>query len=82
MAERYSLNAETLNFIIDFEKAVPQGKQYTNKELVKLFRDSTFHKPIFDTYIKNAINKSIWYAIKRSGNWSLTKKGVYTKIEK
>ncbi|AXI08242.1 hypothetical protein CUC15_04355 [Oceanobacillus zhaokaii] len=79
MAEKNSLNEETLNFIIDFEKEVPYGKQYSNKELVELFRKSTFHKLIFDTYIKNAINKSIWYAVKRSGKWALIKKGIYTK---
>lgn len=49
MREKYSLNAETFNFIIKFEAEVPEGKEYSNQELVELFRHSTFYKPIFDT---------------------------------
>ncbi|MEN2468107.1 hypothetical protein [Ornithinibacillus sp. JPR2-1] len=65
MEKRYSLNAETFNFIIKFEAEVPEGKEYSNQELVELFRQSTFHKPIFDTYkMSNAMNKSLWYTVK------------------
>ncbi|MEC1759852.1 hypothetical protein [Schinkia azotoformans] len=49
------------------------------KKLVDLFRQSPFFISKFDTYIENAINKAIWYAIKRSGNWMM-EKGVYTKV--
>lgn len=82
MGEKYSLNAETFNFIIKFEAEVPEGKEYSNHELVELFRQSTFHKPVFDTYkMPNAMNKSLWYAVKRSGKWELIKKGIYRKID-
>ncbi|WP_430789156.1 hypothetical protein VBD025_02920 [Virgibacillus flavescens] len=79
MDEKYSLNAETLKFILEFEKTVQNGKRYLNTEVVHLFQQSSYHKSVFETYIDNAINKSIWYAIKRSGNWEFTKKGLYTK---
>lgn len=82
MEERYSLNAETLKYVLELEKTVPTGEEYSNEELVELFKKSSYHKPIFDTYIHNAINKSIWYAVKRSGKWAFVKKGVYTKIQK
>lgn len=82
MREKYSLNTETFNFIIKFEAGVPEGKEYSIQELVELFRQSTFHKPIFDTYkMPNAMNKSMWYAIKRSEKWDLIKKGIYRKIK-
>ncbi|VEF46095.1 Uncharacterised protein [Bacillus freudenreichii] len=81
MEEKYSLNAETLRFILWFEKTVPDRKEYSNNELVELFRRSSYHKPVFDTYIHNAINKSIWYAVKRSGQWTFTKRGIYRKNE-
>jgi hypothetical protein len=81
MEERYSLNAETLKYIIEFEKTVPIEKEYSNMELVELFKKTFYHKPIFDTYIHNAINKSMWYAVKRSGKWALIRKGIYRKIE-
>ncbi|MQR93711.1 hypothetical protein [Fictibacillus phosphorivorans] len=79
MNEKYSLNEETLKFIIDFEKKLQSGKQFTNKELVEKFHQSTFYKDSFSSYYYNASNKAIWYAVKRSGNWELTKKGTYTK---
>lgn len=79
MTEKYSLNAESLNFIIEFEESVPKGREYTNRQLVELFKNSPYHKSVFDTYIPTAINKSIWYAIKRSRNWKLTQKGVYQR---
>ncbi|MFJ8513808.1 hypothetical protein [Lysinibacillus xylanilyticus] len=81
MEEKYSLNAETLKYIIEFEKNVSIGEEYSNKKLVELFKSSMYHKPVFDTYIENAINKSIWYAVKRSGKWALVKKGIYSKIK-
>lgn len=34
MVEKYNLNEETLNYILDFEKKVEKGKVFTNKELV------------------------------------------------
>jgi hypothetical protein len=78
MIEKYSLNDQTLKFILEFEKSVPFGTQFENKRLVAMFRQSSFYKHDFETYFENAINKAIWYAIKRSGGWSMGK-GVYTK---
>jgi hypothetical protein len=54
MNEKYSLNEETLKFIIDFEKKLPSGKQFTNKELVEKFHQSTFYKDSFSSYYYNA----------------------------
>ncbi|MCM3390254.1 hypothetical protein M3649_19330 [Ureibacillus chungkukjangi] len=81
MEEKYSLNAETFKYILEFEKTVSIGKEYSKKELVELFRNSMYHKSLFDTYIQNAINKSIWYAVKRSGKWALVKKGIYSIVK-
>lgn len=78
LKEKYSLNAETLNFITEFEKTVESGKVYTTQELVDLFEKSPFNKEQFDTY-KKPKNNSIWYALKRSGNWTMLKRGVYQK---
>lgn len=79
MHEKYSLNTQTLKFILKFEKNVPYRTQLENKRLVKLFRQSSYYNIKFDTYIDNAINKAIWYAIKRSGSWNM-ERGVYTKV--
>jgi hypothetical protein len=78
MNEKYSLNDQTFKFLLEFEKSVPFGTQFENKRLVAMFRQSSFYRHEFDTYIENAVNKAIWYAIKRSGSWSIGK-GVYTK---
>ena len=78
--EKCSLNEETLKFLLDFEKSVANGAVFTNSDLVAKFRESTFHHQEFETYIPNAINKAIWYAVKRSDNWDM-KSGVYQKRE-
>ncbi|MDQ0246517.1 hypothetical protein J2S09_004121 [Bacillus fengqiuensis] len=77
--EKYNLNEETLNFILDFEKRVEKGKICTNKELVELFESSTFYNDVVQSYYKTAIQKSIWWAVKRSNNW-LMERGKYTKL--
>jgi len=77
---KYSLNEETLKFFLYFEKNVSNEAVFTNTELVERFKQSTFHHKEFETYIPTAINKAIWFAIKRSGNWDM-KRGVYQKRE-
>ncbi|PEJ34219.1 hypothetical protein CN689_08735 [Peribacillus butanolivorans] len=77
--ENYSLNGETLNFILDFETNVEKNKVYTNQDLVELFRSSTFYNEVVDSYYKTAIQKSIWWAVKRSGKWQM-ERGKYTKL--
>ncbi len=79
MVEKYNLNEETLNFILDFEKRVEKGRVFTNKELVKLFESSSFYNEAVQSYYKTAIQKSIWWAVKRSNNW-LMERGKYTKL--
>lgn len=79
MNEKYSLNDQTLRFILELEKSIPYRTQLENRKLVELFRLSPFYNSQFDTYIENAINKAIWYAIKRSGSWNM-ERGVYTKV--
>ncbi|WP_342541483.1 hypothetical protein MHI39_23760 [Heyndrickxia sp. FSL K6-6286] len=79
MVEKYNLNEETLNFILDFEKKVEKGRVFTNKELVKLFESSSFYNEVVQSYYKTAIQKSIWWAVKRSNNW-LMERGKYTKL--
>jgi DNA-dependent RNA polymerase auxiliary subunit epsilon len=76
--EKYSLNEETLKFILNFEDSVVDGTVFTNADLVEKFKQSTFYHREFESYIPTAINKAIWYAVKRSGNWDM-KKGVYQK---
>ncbi|MGA5691542.1 hypothetical protein [Cytobacillus pseudoceanisediminis] len=79
MVEKYNLNDETLNFVIDFEKKVEKDRVFTNKELVKLFESSSFYNEVFQSYYKTALQKSIWWAVKRSNNW-LMERGKYTKL--
>ncbi|UTI44519.1 hypothetical protein [Niallia sp. RD1] len=79
MVEKYNLNEETLNFILDFEKRVEKGRVFTNKELVKLFESSSFYNEVVQSYYKTAIQKSIWWAVKRSNNWFM-ERGEYTKL--
>jgi hypothetical protein len=79
MVEKFNLNEETLNFILDFEKKVEKGRVFTNKELVKLFESSSFYNEVVQSYYKTAIQKSIWWAVKRSNNW-LMERGKYTKL--
>ncbi|MEK4967860.1 MULTISPECIES: hypothetical protein [Cytobacillus] len=79
MVEKFNLNEETLNFILDFEKKVEKGRVFTNKELVKLFESSSFYNEVVQSYYKTAIQKSIWWAVKRSNNW-LMERGKYTKM--
>ncbi|TKC17118.1 hypothetical protein FA727_11605 [Robertmurraya kyonggiensis] len=79
MVEKFNLNEETLNFILDFEKKVEKGRVFTNKEMVKLFESSSFYNEVVQSYYKTAIQKSIWWAVKRSNNW-LMERGKYTKM--
>ncbi|MFD2215311.1 hypothetical protein [Metabacillus endolithicus] len=79
MVEKFNLNEETLNFILDFEKKVEKGRVFTNKELVMLFESSSFYNEVVQSYYKTAIQKSIWWAVKRSNNW-LMERGKYTKL--
>jgi hypothetical protein len=76
---KYNLNEETLNFILSFEKSVPSGKVFSNKELVKFFYESSFYDEIINTYYNTATSKAIWWALKRSGSWMMTR-GSYTKV--
>lgn len=77
--EKYNLNEETYNFILEFEKIVEQGKIYSNSELVTLFKSSSYYNDIVQSYYRTAIQKSIWWAVKRSNNWTMDK-GRYTKL--
>jgi hypothetical protein len=77
-SEKYNLNEETFNFIHDFEKKVKEDEIYTNKELVKQFESSSFYKVVVKSYYKTAIQKAIWWAVKRSNNWMM-ERGKYIK---
>lgn len=79
--KKYSLNEETMRFIVDFERNVQGGSVFTNTELVDRFKQSHYYHKEFDSYIATAINKAIWYAVKRSKNWSMEKRGYYQKRE-
>lgn len=79
MISRYSLNEQTLKFIIEYEKNVKVGEKFTTKDLVNLFNKSSFNKDQFDTYSEHAKNKSIWWAVTRSGKWLKSRPGEYTK---
>jgi hypothetical protein len=77
--EKYSLNDETLKFIHDFERNIANGEVFSNKELIERFNGSIYNKSQFNSYIAEAKSKSIWWAVKRSGNWLMQKKGIYVK---
>ncbi|MQR94191.1 hypothetical protein EJV22_03230 [Fictibacillus phosphorivorans] len=79
IVEKYNLNEETLYFILDLEKKVEKGRVFTNKELVQLFKASSFFNEVVHSYYRTAIQKSIWWAVKRSNNW-LLERGSYTKL--
>ncbi|MDA2006341.1 hypothetical protein PDN10_16295 [Bacillus cereus] len=78
MQTKYSLNEQTLLFIQEFEKSVESGRVYTAQELVDIFEKSSFNKKQFDTY-KKPKNNSIWWALTRSGDWLMIKRGTYKK---
>ena len=77
--EKYNLNEETSNFLLEFEKGVERGTAVTNRELVKLFEESTLYNDIVQSYYKTAVSKSIWWAVKRSNKWKM-ERGRYTKL--
>ncbi|MED3972212.1 hypothetical protein P4629_06275 [Priestia aryabhattai] len=78
MQEKYSLNEQIFLFIQEFEKDVEVDKVYTTQELVNIFEVSDFTKGQFSTY-KKSKTSSMWWALKRSGNWSMVKRGAYKK---
>ncbi|WP_409271449.1 hypothetical protein V1499_18365 [Neobacillus sp. SCS-31] len=75
---KYNLNEETLNFILAFEKSVPSGNVFSNKELVELFHQSPYYNEVIEKYYSTAVSKAIWWAVKRSGRWVMDR-GRYTK---
>ncbi|ANY72882.1 hypothetical protein BBD41_09935 [Paenibacillus ihbetae] len=77
--EKYNLNEETFNFILDIERKIEKGKVYTNRELVQLFESSSFYNDVVQSYYRTAMQKSIWWAVKRSNSW-LIERGKYTKL--
>ncbi len=79
MGERYNLNEQTLNFVLGLEKKVEKNRVFTNKELVTLFESSSFHNKEVQSYYKTAMQKSIWWAVKRSNTW-LMERGRSTKL--
>lgn len=78
MEEKFVLNEQTLQFILNFEKDVESGRSYTTQELVGIFKSSSYYKEEFDSY-KKTPNNSMWYAIRRSENWVKVKNGTYKK---
>ncbi|MFZ0447574.1 MAG: hypothetical protein WAM95_23635 [Bacillus sp. (in: firmicutes)] len=77
--EKYNLNEEASNFLLEFEMGVERGTAVTNRELVKLFKESTFYNDVVRSYYKTAVSKSIWWAVKRSNKWKM-ERGRYTKL--
>ena len=77
--EKYNLNEETLNFLLEFEKGVERDTAITNRELVRLFEESTNYNDIIQSYYKTAVSKSIWWDVKRSNKWKM-ERGRYTKL--
>lgn len=79
MVEKYNLNQEKLNFILDLENKVNKSRVFTNKELVQRFEASSFFNEVVHSYYRTAIQKSIWWAVKKSGKWHM-ERGSYTKL--
>lgn len=80
LQEKYNLNNESFQFILEFEKSVSIGETHKNKELVKAFNNSSRYNEIVKTYSKGQTGKAIWYAISRSGKWTINGNGTYTKV--
>ncbi|MCM3673194.1 hypothetical protein M3699_04705 [Peribacillus simplex] len=78
MKEKYSLNEQTYQFILENEKDVEAGKTFTIQEMVDRFTSSSFYKKQFNTYVK-APNSSMGYAFKRTGNWLMVDRGTFRK---
>ncbi|SIR38528.1 hypothetical protein [Domibacillus enclensis] len=78
MGKDYSMNQSTFDFIIEYEKDIASGKLVTVDELIKLFEKSRYYNAIIKTYAKTP-HSSIWYALKRSGNWERVKPGLYQR---
>ena len=74
--EKYNLNEEASNFLLEFEKGVERGTAVTNRELVKLFEESTYYNDVVLFYHKTAVSKSIWWAVKRSNKSKMEQKGI------
>lgn len=78
MKEKYSLNEQTYQFILQYEKDVEAGKIITIQEIVDQFTSSSFYKEQFNTYVKTP-SSSIGYAFKRTGNWFMIDRGTFQK---
>lgn len=77
--EKYNLNEAALTFIIEFESGIESGVSYTNRNIVKEFKNSIYYDEIVESYYSTAMQKAIWWGIKRSGKWNILK-GQYIKI--
>lgn len=79
MGRKYILNEETLKFITEFESKVPDGEVWSVRDLTMRFMSSLYYKKDFDSNTKPP-NNSIWYALQRSGNWKMLRRGKYKKV--
>ncbi|MBV4429524.1 hypothetical protein [Clostridium tyrobutyricum] len=79
LKNKCSLNQAALDFILSYENKISSGEEVIISELVKLFRKSAYYEIKFDTYVKPP-NGAIWYGLKRSGNWTRVKPGIYRKL--
>lgn len=78
MEERYSLNEQTYQFILQLEKDIEPGEIISIPELVNIFETSIYNKQQFNEY-KKPKNNSIWWALTRSEKWIMVKPGVYQR---
>lgn len=75
-----SLNEEAFSFLIDFEKNLPDDVLLTTAEITEKFKKSIFYHEKFTNYTPTAVDKSIWFALKRSDNWKVEKRELYRKL--
>lgn len=75
-----SLNQNALEFIEEFEK-IANKKTWTKSELVEKFVQSSFYNEQFESYHSTALEKSIWWAVKRNKNWEMNRSFYLIKAE-
>ncbi|WFB59038.1 hypothetical protein [Paenibacillus sp. BR1-192] len=78
MVKKPVLNEQLYQFLEHYEKSIEQGKVITSLELVDAFKKSGYDRQEFDS-LKKSRSSAMWWALRRSGKWTMLKRGVYQK---
>ncbi len=81
MKRNNTLNQSAKDFLVDFQRSVQVGKQFSSKELEEAFIQSPYFLEKFHNYIPAAIRKSIWNAaVNYNDYWIMVRRGLYEKV--